>query len=1229
MYISNVSKRLRALNQPNDNDRKRWVWELIQNAKDSIAKDPQRSKVNVRIEIDGDVVRFRHDGNPFTMDARFGLLWKYSEDKENQESTGRFGTGFLTTHTLSKIVDIESNVCDNGVLQGFSVTMFRDGQTEAELLDGLTKMTESEKWYDLPFDWTTFTYKVSSESGRRAIDLGVESFNENIVRTMLFCKELGSVVLDNNGIQTTIERGEVREVGNGIFLKSFNFICDGERTTKVFLEKSMSEDCPELSRRYKADRKLRLDVALELKDMETLGGDENRLSYFCALPLVGIECQLDSPVIINSPDFEPDEERQSLLLNGIDWNEESDMINEVGINRLIFAKSVPLYEALVKYVSEHSFKNLHLLARGLKNAKEHDKLNRKWYEDEVLKAYREVLSKYEVVTPYKGEGALKISECVFVKEGTIDKENALFDLVTSTHGKQLAADNHAWSSMLWKEGLELWGLKEFCSEIQEAGNWGNIPMEGSTLTEWYNKFLTHVKTIDENLLKEYALIPDCNGDLKKKNAEGFKQGENISDFIIGLLAGFGQDMKGSLMNRAISSVLLESKYNSQSYSSDINKHVKDITSKDMDAAGYITALMPLISVVPDDVDKYGVEFIQKRKEYHRIVVELFGIEEKETKSDNSLLKNAWENLDEWIRSYCLAKIEKCGNLTAMPEGLGVTWLSDCIQSLGASADDLNKYKVLPNQNGVFCSCSALAYDDNIPACLKADVFKKIDIDIKSSLLHGDFDHKTSKVTDKKSISYFCTLLKDKYSDKSRSYNETTLMDVAFYVCSVLPESDEDEVEENVWKTKQNCIYAVAKQILPGRCTYDVSYIAADDAALWKDADKYVMTAITGKLESLGSLESLSEYLNDCGEKAALDLLNVYYSCGGRGTVFPDQTGLFNSLDDLKCEAEHISDQLKDVIDLIVPSDESYRHILADTRCCIQPSEKLTCSDAYKLIDDKIDGKFKVSENWTDPSFKEAVHLLIEEWADEKGSVWNADHFPKIFDKKDTILMNVLWTKEERQTIQKMKKSLTTESMEFIIANASEIMSLTNTISALEEENRRLRAMLEDNSVALTGADEGNVLTKEEIEKFSIEARTVVMQQMEREGFVFENGIGDYSVIDGVYKDGVEYPLVVKSCLGSRRRVYMTPAEWKQLACPNSMLWLYFGNGNAAPIKAQELFGYHDRLTLSFGTVNFTDTEKVDTLMEAFCYLKDVHLELVAVNPYREKDVPLEDCLFNR
>ena len=104
MYISNVSKRLRELNQPTVTDKKRWIWELIQNAKDTIAGDPNRNSINVRIQIDGDEVTFIHDGNPFTLNARFGLLWKYSEAKENQESTGRFGTGFLTTHCLSKVV---------------------------------------------------------------------------------------------------------------------------------------------------------------------------------------------------------------------------------------------------------------------------------------------------------------------------------------------------------------------------------------------------------------------------------------------------------------------------------------------------------------------------------------------------------------------------------------------------------------------------------------------------------------------------------------------------------------------------------------------------------------------------------------------------------------------------------------------------------------------------------------------------------------------------------------------------------------------------------------------------------------------------------------------------------------------------------------------------------------------------------------------------------------------
>lgn len=73
MYLSNVKKRLRALNQPSENDRKRWVWELIQNAKDSIAAAPDRTSVDIEIEINGNIVKFIHNGAPFTYKARLAL----------------------------------------------------------------------------------------------------------------------------------------------------------------------------------------------------------------------------------------------------------------------------------------------------------------------------------------------------------------------------------------------------------------------------------------------------------------------------------------------------------------------------------------------------------------------------------------------------------------------------------------------------------------------------------------------------------------------------------------------------------------------------------------------------------------------------------------------------------------------------------------------------------------------------------------------------------------------------------------------------------------------------------------------------------------------------------------------------------------------------------------------------------------------------------------------------
>ena len=169
IYLANVRNRLRELENPNDVDCKRWIWELVQNAKDSISTQPDRKNVDIKIKVENNIYSFIHNGAPFTTETLFALLYKYSEGKTNkEESTGRFGTGFLTTHSLSKIVKIKGDIIQRNEqdVKGFSLTMFREGE-EKELLEGL-KETEKSFSYIESTGWTTFEYNAKTTRNKEA-----------------------------------------------------------------------------------------------------------------------------------------------------------------------------------------------------------------------------------------------------------------------------------------------------------------------------------------------------------------------------------------------------------------------------------------------------------------------------------------------------------------------------------------------------------------------------------------------------------------------------------------------------------------------------------------------------------------------------------------------------------------------------------------------------------------------------------------------------------------------------------------------------------------------------------------------------------------------------------------------------------------------------------------------------------------------------------------------------
>lgn len=314
----------------------------FKNAKDSISNQDRKVDIEIIVDKDDkndkDTYTFRHNGAPFVKKSLTALLYKYSSKKGNDsESTGRFGTGFLTTHSLSKVVKIEGDIMeakDKGDImetKGFSLTMYREGE-DKELLDGLKRTEKSLKRYKKPFGWTSYTYVASTERNKEAGRMGIQNFKENIAKVILFCPEINSIKLIENDEEFEINRGEEVGFPNSECKKlTLNIIVTdrksinnndikSEKTSKktskkTFIYTKVNEPNDDLTKKFGVERNLRICCAIELDEDNNIFVDPSSPCLFCSLPLVGSEAH-KLPFIINSPDFEPDSERQAILLNG-------------------------------------------------------------------------------------------------------------------------------------------------------------------------------------------------------------------------------------------------------------------------------------------------------------------------------------------------------------------------------------------------------------------------------------------------------------------------------------------------------------------------------------------------------------------------------------------------------------------------------------------------------------------------------------------------------------------------------------------------------------------------------------------------------------------------------------------------------------------------------------------------------------------------------------------------
>lgn len=171
-----VHKHLSKLFQEEARFRSRWVWELLQNARDA---SPEEG-VSVWLIQEPHRMVFRHSGVPFTHKSIAHLIYTGSTkyDLSDSGAIGQFGTGFLTTHLISKTVEVKGRT-DDGRL--FRFLLDRRGGNADEL-----KVTMDASWeaftrsltegpYDDVGDFTTeFEYPLAND----IVDVVTEGIND-------------------------------------------------------------------------------------------------------------------------------------------------------------------------------------------------------------------------------------------------------------------------------------------------------------------------------------------------------------------------------------------------------------------------------------------------------------------------------------------------------------------------------------------------------------------------------------------------------------------------------------------------------------------------------------------------------------------------------------------------------------------------------------------------------------------------------------------------------------------------------------------------------------------------------------------------------------------------------------------------------------------------------------------------------------------------------------------
>jgi len=839
---------------------RRWLWELIQNATDV---KYENEKVSIKITLEEDKLIFAHNGKYFRIKDIFSLLQQVSsKDSQNLEGqTGKFGTGFIGTHLLSDVIDINGIIhLEGNDFREFKLSLDR-GEQKSEILakniqqsiELFYKINEKPDIFKLRPNYlktrketdydTTFTYHLNDEEKRESANKGLNDLINTVPTTLITqndkIKQI--TIIDNiRKIKTTyIPTINEHEKENDIT----------ESSVKI-INKNSKDEIFELNyyflsylRVEKKKRVLRLITEInkdEHGNIILFPKNENKPVLYRNFPLIGSN-EFNMPFIVDGFDFNPLETRNGLFLNGAKNDKNIEAIENLNILHKAFESSIYFIQCILKKFDY--IRNRFLLASSKiqKPIVTFDEFANNWFLD-MQKEYRKNLRDFPLVL---SNGAYYNLSQLLLPVFNEKNNNDFYRIVLNLNIRKkiipqfeyyknwyniIVEENNQFQGVSIKKSdfIKSWGftvnektkkneinyiydevdllqdlvycknIKNLCKELN------NSKEEAIDSLNLFLKFLKNNCKYEE-ILNEYPIIPNRNGDFKKIG-ELYSDDKNIipKDVI---------DIYDSISTKKLIDELIEPKIKLENLGDLLKK--KDFDSISTYLNNYILnnkdrentkklVVYPLLSIKSDK---------EEVSKIYQFLIRFYKLKEKSIINNENKTRipiDFWTHaLKFWFNEHP-KEIEKYQNIKGLKNGLInkeidnislLKWMNDYLDFLNSrsSNKDFQNLKIFPNQNGDFCALNTLHFDSGFPEEFKDILKKYFQIDIKRKLLDKNIlAYKTYKIMPEIDIT---EAIQNQFNKiKESKQNESVIEALAFEILCLYPINKEKEIIQKYIET---------------------------------------------------------------------------------------------------------------------------------------------------------------------------------------------------------------------------------------------------------------------------------------------------------------------------------------------------------------------------------------------------------------------------------------------